>query len=179
MINRLLWSVAILISSLSLGCASALLGCGDDGIARSEAGGQQADSPSGPVIAAMDEAIQHEYRAEATYQRVIDTLGSEAPFTNIVKAERRHIAELSALYGSFGQETPESEWNSSNVPTYASIESACSAGASGEKENIAMYDRLLALDLPDDVRQTFDRLRAATLVNHLPALEGCASISPS
>ena len=47
-------------------------------------------------------------------------------------------------------------------------------GVVAERENIAIYDRLLPLDLPVDVRQVFENNRAASLFNHLPAFERCA-----
>jgi hypothetical protein len=37
-----------------------------------------------------------------------------------------------------------------------------------------MYDRLLPLELPADVRQVFTNNRRASLVNHLPAFESCS-----
>jgi hypothetical protein len=37
-----------------------------------------------------------------------------------------------------------------------------------------MYDDMLRLSLPSDVRQVFENNRSASLVNHLPAFERCS-----
>lgn len=123
---------------------------------------------------AMNEAIQDEYRAYETYQNVISDFGQVRPFVNIVKAESRHIKELTALYHVRGLEAPKSHWNKENVPSYQSVESACLAAVQGELNNIAIYDRLMKLVLPQDVRETFSYLRRASLENHLPAFQRCA-----
>jgi hypothetical protein len=44
-----------------------------------------------------------------------------------------------------------------------------------EQENIALYDRFFALDLPPDVRRVFENNRAASLNNPLPAFQRCAA----
>lgn len=124
--------------------------------------------------AALNEAIQDEYRSQQTYLRVIATFGEVLPFVNIVEAEGRHIAAISSLYGRRGWQVPVSQWNQGNVPVYESIQEACGASAHGELQNIAIYDRLLSGELPQDVSVVFRNLREASKERHLPAFERCA-----
>jgi len=131
-------------------------------------------APADAVIQALDEAIQDEFRARATYQKVISDFGRVLPFANIVEAEARHIEELSGLYAARGLKSPKSLWNEANVPSFETIGSACRAGVQGEIENIAIYDRLMKLRLPSDVERTFGYLREASLERHLPAFKRCA-----
>lgn len=125
------------------------------------------------VLDAMNEAIQDERRSYATYSKVLETLGDMRPFSNIVRAESRHIAALTQLYQTRGIEPPESQWTAANVPTYATRREACSAGVESELLNIAIYDRLLRLELPADVRFVFENLQSASRENHLPAFRRC------
>lgn len=59
-------------------------------------------------------------------------------------------------------------------PGKPTVASACAAGVDGEEGNIAMYDRLLALELPADVVKVFQNLRTASAEKHLPAFLACA-----
>jgi hypothetical protein len=127
-----------------------------------------------PVRLAMQEAIADEYRAETIYQGVITDFGSVQPFVNILIAEQRHSAAIGRLFTARGLPVPASTWTLATVPRYTSIPAACAAGVVAERENIALYDRYLAADLPADVRQVFQNNRSASLENHLPAFERCA-----
>lgn len=127
------------------------------------------------VQAAMQEAIVDEYRAEAIYTGVITDFGALAPFTNVLTAEQRHSAAIAGLYVRRGLAAPANPWTLGNVPRFATFREACAAGVAAERENIAIYDRYLSLDLPQDVRQVFESNRAASLFNHLPAFERCAA----
>ena len=69
---------------------------------------------------------------------------------------------------------PANAWTVATVPHFASVSAACAAGVVAERENIAMYDVLLRIDLPADVRQVFESNRNASLVAHLPAFERCS-----
>lgn len=126
-----------------------------------------------PVVAAMGKAIQDEFRAQQTYLKVIEDFGEVRPFSNIVQAETRHIAVLTALYVSRGLTAPESRWNRENVPSYETLKAACVGAVRAEIENIAMYDRLLKIELPADVKEAFEYLRWASDENHLPAFRRC------
>ncbi|MBU2238306.1 MAG: hypothetical protein KJ868_09875, partial [Gammaproteobacteria bacterium] len=43
-------------------------------------------------------ALEDEYLARGEYQEVIRTFGGQKPFTNIIKAEERHISWLEPLF---------------------------------------------------------------------------------
>ena len=96
------------------------------------------------------------------------------PFVNIVIAEQQHVASVGQLFVSRGLAIPGSAWSASTVPHFATVRLACAGGAAAERANIALYDDLLRTDLPADVRNVFSSLRAASLLNHLPAFESCS-----
>lgn len=126
------------------------------------------------VQLAMEQAITDEYRAETIYQGVIDDFGTVLPFVNVLTAEQRHSTSLARLFEARGLPVPANGWTVATVPHFASVPMGCTAGVTAEHENIAIYDRLLPLDLPVDVRQVFENNRVASLFNHLPAFERCA-----
>ena len=122
-------------------------------------------------VASMTTAIQDEYRAQATYAQVLVDLGDMTPFSNIVKAEVTHIAAIGGLFTSRELPVPGSALG--EVPTYDTRLAACEAAVIGETGNVAIYDGLLLLELPNDVRNVFTNLRLASLEQHLPAFENC------
>ncbi len=129
---------------------------------------------SAHVIAAMETAIDDEYRAETIYQGVVADFGPLAPFTNVVSAEQRHSASLAGLFTARSLTVPTNRYTVATVPHFASVPEACRAAATAERDNIAMYDRLLPSGLPNDVYQVFQNNRAASVSNHLPAFERCS-----
>jgi hypothetical protein len=129
---------------------------------------------SAAALAAIKAGIQDEYRARSIYERVLLDFGNVRPFSNIVNAERQHAESLAQLFSSRGLALPASEWSSANVPRFASLREACGGAAQAERENVALYDSQLGLDLPLDVRQVLENNRRASLENHLPAFERCS-----
>ncbi|MGD8279036.1 MAG: DUF2202 domain-containing protein [Gemmatimonadota bacterium] len=129
--------------------------------------------PQADAAAALTRAIQSEYRAENIYLRVLVDFGSVEPFESIAYSEPRHSATLAYLFVARDLAVPASEWTLNNVQTYDSVEDACAAAAAVEQDNIAMYDELLALNLPDDVLQAFGDNRASSEDDRLPAFEAC------
>ena len=126
------------------------------------------------VRTALDRSIQDEYRAEMTYQGVVEDLGQLAPFVNVLSAEQRHSASIAQLFERRNLAPPPNSWTLQMVPHFTSIPVACGAAATAERGNVAMYDELLRLTLPADVRQVFENIRLASLTNHLPAFERCS-----
>ena len=126
------------------------------------------------VRAALERSIQDEYRAETTYQGVIEDLGPLTPFVNVLSAEQRHSASIADLFVRRGLTPPSNSWTLATVQRFTSIAVACGAAATAERTNVAMYDELLRLTLPADVRQVFENIRLASLTNHLPAFERCS-----
>ncbi len=125
------------------------------------------------VLEALNRGIQDEFHAEAVYMKVIEDFGEVQPFYNIVYAEERHSEAIAKVFTNHGLPVPASEWNIGNVPSFASLSEACAGAVEAEIENIALYDELLTWDLPQDVRNVFTNIRAASLEQHLPAFEAC------
>ena len=127
-----------------------------------------------PVLLAMEEAIQDEYRAELIYIRVLDDFGPVLPFENIVNAEVRHSEALASLYTARGLPVPKSKWTPQDIPSFPSVAAACQAGVVAEIENAEIYEGYMDLPLPDDVRFVFERNMEASIERHLPAFERCS-----
>ena len=126
------------------------------------------------VVAAMEAAIQDEYKAELVYQKVIDDFGAIRPFVNIIGAEVRHSESLARLFTARGLPVPESQWKDAEIPGFPSVSVACQAGVTAEIENAEIYDRYFGLDLPADVRMVFENNRRASIENHLRAFQRCS-----
>lgn len=139
-----------------------------------ESAGPFEATPSETVEEQLRTAIDDEYRAEATYLRVLSDLGNVAPFSNIVNAEERHSTALGRLFIARRLDLPASQWNANNVPIFSTLISACAAGVEAELANIAMYDQLDSDNLPADVRLVFSNNRRASLERHLPAFRSCS-----
>ena len=125
---------------------------------------------------ALKEALLDEYKAKATYQKVINSFGSVKPFSNIVGAEVRHANAILGLYQKRQWTPPQNPWSihSKSIPNFESLREACQAGVKGEIENAAIYERLLKLPLPEDIQKVFNQLKGASDDNHLQAFQQCA-----
>ncbi|QXP85222.1 hypothetical protein [Methylococcus sp. Mc7] len=120
----------------------------------------------------LNEALEDEYKARATYQKVIEKFGAVRPFSNILEAEERHVAALVALFRSHGCAIPDDHWPE-KVQAPDTLEEACRRGLEAEKENMGMYERLLATTAEPDVRRVLENLQSASRDHHLPAFERC------
>lgn len=137
---------------------------------------------SGPVgpdpadIAAMLEiAVQEEYKAQMLYRSVLGTFGPETqPFALIAESEARHVEALQTLFTRRQLAPPASAWTPGSFDPFASLALACAAGVAAEQEDAALYTPYLQRsDLPQDVRNVFTNLQAASLESHLPAFTRC------
>ncbi|BEP29282.1 ferritin-like domain-containing protein [Helicovermis profundi] len=117
----------------------------------------------------LEYAIEDEYMAKAEYDYVIDNLGGDRPFTNIVKAEERHISLLKPLFETYGVDLPEFDSNIYLVKP-DSLENSFTLGIDAEIANIAMYEAFLKEDLPKDVQNVFEYLKSGS-EKHLKAFE--------
>ena len=141
-----------------------------------------AGDPAGPdrawegteILAAMEVAIQDEYKAKLVYVQVMEDFGMVPPFSNIIFAEERHSEALARLFEARGMDVPQSQWDPTQVPSFSSLSEACRAGVTAEIENAEIYQGYLDLDLPADVRKVFENNQAASLERHLPAFERCS-----
>lgn len=134
-----------------------------------------ADSLPQSVVDALDAAIDDEYKARATYEAVMDKLGSIRPFSMIIRAEEQHISSLKALYDKYGLDIPDDPYTSVSIASTKSEN--CTVGVEAEIENAALYrEQLLpAVEAYPDITSVFTKLMNASQDNHLPAFERCAS----
>jgi rubrerythrin len=129
-------------------------------------------APSRKTIAALEEALEDEYKARATYRKVIEAFGPVRPFVNIVEAEDRHAKALLRLFERFGVAPPADTWPD-RVGTPGSLREACKAAIEAEIENAAMYERLLAAIDDKEAHGVMRRLQYASQHRHLPAFRRC------
>ena len=130
------------------------------------------------TLAALTEALEDEYKARATYNKVIETFGPIRPFINIVEAEGRHAAALLRQFERLGLQPPGDEW-AGRIEAPSSIAAACEAAVAAEIANAAMYDRLLAVVDDPAVRNVLLNLQDASQNRHLPAFRRCLERSGS
>lgn len=127
-------------------------------------------------IRSLQEALDDEYRAWATYDQVIRDFGAVRPFSNIREAEARHIKALLTLFAHYGLPSPENHWLG-KIEHFASLKEACEAGIAAEIANGAMYDRLIAENQRPDILRVLRNLQEASQQRHLPAFKLCAQRS--
>jgi rubrerythrin len=126
------------------------------------------------VQLALDEAINDEYKALATYEAVIAEFGAVRPFSMIKGAEEQHIASLKAIYDKYALTVPENDW-ASKVVAPATLQEACQTGVEAEIANAALYREELLPVVADheDIKLVFESLMSASEDKHLPAFEKC------
>ena len=112
-------------------------------------------------------AIQDEYLANKEYELIMNKYGTQRPFSNIKKAEERHISMLKEVLFKNGIDIPKDD-SSEYVKLPNSIDEAYRLGVEAEIENIAMYERFLQQELTVDARRAFEALKNAS-ENHLRA----------
>lgn len=154
-----------LVTAIALGACSQ-----GEGVAPMKNDVHSAPNSLEQVLAA---ALDDERKAEATYQAVIDRHGPVRPFINIIEAERRHAQMIIDLMRSRGMAIPTNRWAGEGVAAPSTVAQACSEGVIAERENVALYDRLLPTVSDPEAREVLNYLQAASRNNHLPALERC------
>ena len=123
-------------------------------------------------IQALNEALDDEQHAWATYDQVIADFGEVRPFINIRDAEARHIEALCTLFARYGLPVPENPWPG-KVARYASLQAACEAGVAAEIANGEMYERLLGSTRRPDILAVLRNLQEASQQRHLAAFQRC------
>jgi len=162
MINRYRTvTVAVLVAVLSMGGLQVFAEAPDFGAK----GAMVDENPNLETM--LTYAIQDEYLAKAEYELIIGEYGTIRPFSNIVGAEEQHIGYLVEVFNAHGLAIPE-DTAKDHVVLPADLKTAFETGVQAEIDNIAMYESFLARDLPDDVRETFEKLMNASK-NHLRA----------
>jgi hypothetical protein len=124
-------------------------------------------------IDGLNLALQDEYKAESTYQKVIDEFGEVNPFSNIIKAEQKHSSKLIELFEKYNLEIPQNQWYA-KVPSFKSVQKACSVEVQAEIENIELYDKIFNSTQKEDILNVYTSLQRASQENHLPAFQRCS-----
>lgn len=124
-------------------------------------------------IEGLNLALQDEYKAEATYKKVMDTFGEVKPFSNIIKAEIKHSLKLIELYNLYGLEVPENNWYNRTLE-FESIKQACEVGVQAEIENIELYDTLFESTDKENILEVYKYLQRASEEKHLVAFQRCS-----
>lgn len=118
-------------------------------------------------------SAEGEYAAAAAYAAVIDEYGKVQPYVNIRTAERRHVAALARQLERYGVDVPANPWMN-KIPAPESLEQAAEAWATGEVDNVEMYDDLIAQTSDPQLIQVLTNLRNSSLNSHLPMFEAAA-----
>jgi rubrerythrin len=116
----------------------------------------------------LGDALDDEYKAEATYAAVIARFGDVRPFINIVAAERRHADALLRQCARLGFMPHGNRW-AGQVAAPATLRDAFAQAIAAEEENIALYDRLLPAVTDPQAHMVLEHLQAASRDRHLPA----------
>ena len=123
---------------------------------------------------ALQQALDDERHAQALYQAVMDRHGSVRPFSNIIKAEKRHESFLLDLFRKYEIEIPQNFWSERTLEVPATPREACAQAVEAEKANVEMYDVFLEFVEEPEIREVLTRLRDASEERHLPAFERCS-----
>lgn len=163
----------LLTACLLIGCAQRRTTCESccSGVCSVvPADGVKAAPADAATADALRAALADERRAKAWYEAVMDRHGRVRPFSNIVRAEERHAELVARLMERYSVAIPE-ETVGTLPAVPETVTACCKTAAELERENIEMYDRLLAKIREPDVVAAFGRLRAVSLNNHLAAFE--------
>lgn len=112
-------------------------------------------------------ALDDEKKALATYQAITQKFGNIKPFSNIIEAENRHIAEIEFLANKYQVTLVQNDFSSILAPD--NLTQSLEISIAAELANVSLYDYLLQF-VQDDVQDAFFRFQAASYNNHLPAL---------
>jgi hypothetical protein len=134
-------------------------------------GAQQSPDPT--LEQMLTYAIQDEYLARAEYSFIISEYGPVRPFSNIIHAEEQHIKMLVPLFTTYELAVPEDN-AAEHIVVPKDLKGALETCVQGEIDNIGMYETFLDKQLPNDVRDVFERLKNAS-GNHLRAFSNALS----
>lgn len=114
-------------------------------------------------------AMEDEHMALAEYKAIMEKYNVERPYANIARSEETHISYLNELYEKYGFDIPKINTDA-HIVIPSSLTEAAKVGVDAEIANIAMYEKFLKEDLPDDIREVFIFLKNGS-ENHLAAFK--------
>ena len=114
----------------------------------------------------LDILYQDEYNTKSTYEEIIDEFGPNILYNNLIQAEAQHMNALERIYTRYDIQIPNMDARTPNLPD--NLLDTYTLGKEAEEANIALYDKYLDEDLPEDIRFTFERLMNASY-HHLDA----------
>ena len=115
----------------------------------------------------LDILYQDEYNTKSTYEEIIDEFGPNILYNNLIQAEAQHMNALERIYVRYDIQIPDMDARTPNLPD--NLLDTYTLGKEAEEANIALYDKYLDEDLPEDIRFTFERLMNASY-HHLDAV---------
>lgn len=124
---------------------------------------------------ALGKALDDEYKAFATYQKVLEKQGMVRPFSMIIRAEENHISSLKSLFDKYGISIPENKYIG-KMETLDTLSEACAVGVDAEIANAALYRNELLGKVSNypDITTVFTNLMSASQQKHLSAFQRCA-----
>lgn len=114
-------------------------------------------------------AVQDEYLARGEYLSIIETFGSQRPYSNIIKSEETHLVYLKEVFDSYGLDFPNDE-SIDHIIIPDNLLEAAKTGVQAEIDNIEMYELFLSYDLPENVTEVFSSLKNGSH-SHLAAFQ--------
>jgi len=114
-------------------------------------------------------AVQDEYLARNEYQSIMDIYGESNPYANIKRSEETHLSYLREVYDAYGLVFPD-DVSAEHLIVPESLLEAAQTGVQAEILNIAMYEKFLQNELPENVKDVFTALMLGS-ESHLLAFE--------
>ncbi|HSR05091.1 MAG TPA: DUF2202 domain-containing protein [Proteiniclasticum sp.] len=114
-------------------------------------------------------AVQDEYLARGEYLAIMEKFGSQKPYSNIVRSEETHLAYLEEVYTAYDLEFPD-DTSKDHLIIPQDLLEAAQTGVQAEIDNIAMYEKFMTYDLPENIYNVFDALKRGS-DSHLLAFQ--------
>ncbi len=114
-------------------------------------------------------AVQDEYLARGEYLAIIDKFGSQRPYATIVRSEETHLAYLEEVYAAYDLLFPD-DTSKDHLIIPLDLLEAAKTGVQAEIDNIAMYEKFMSYDLPENIYNVFEALKRGS-DSHLMAFQ--------
>jgi len=121
------------------------------------------------IIDMLMYAVQDEYLAHGEYLAIMEEFGSQKPYSNIARSEETHLAYLEEVYRAYGLEFPD-DTSKDHLIIPQDLLEAAQTGVQAEIDNIAMYEKFMTYDLPENIYNVFDALKRGS-DSHLLAFQ--------